>query len=225
VYTQRFLQSRDVTEILQSRAPAFRCDHDIAQDMQSPRTRIRKTRSSKFHHVSGHDDDDDDVDLSRRLIAESDVASLVAASGKLIVLVDILRLWYANGNRCSIFCQGRQMLDIVQAVVSAAKYDFLRMDGTTSIRQRQVLVDKFNSSDGPFAFLLTTRVGGVGVNLVGADRVIIVDPDRNPATDLQARERAWRLGQKRHVAVYRRDSTGTIEEKIYQRQVFKMAMT
>ena len=131
------------------------------------------------------------------------------------------------------------MLAIIQTVVSARKYSFFRMDGTTAVRQRQVLVDAFNAPDGPFIFLLTTRVGGVGVNLTGADRVIIVDPDwvsifaanersylvqfcsapQNPATDLQARERAWRLGQKRHVTVYRLISTGTIEEKVYQRQV------
>lgn len=65
-----------------------------------------------------------------------------------------------------------------------------------------------------FLFLLTTRVGGLGINLTGANRVIIYDPDWNPATDMQARERAWRIGQKKNVTVYRLLSAGTIEEKV-----------
>ena len=68
-----------------------------------------------------------------------------------------------------------------------------------------------------FVFLLTTRVGGLGVNLTGANRIVIFDPDWNPSTDLQARERAWRIGQKRQVTIYRLLTTGTIEEKIYHR--------
>ena len=70
-----------------------------------------------------------------------------------------------------------------------------------------------------FVFLLTTRVGGLGVNLTGADRVLIYDPDWNPSTDTQARERAWRIGQTRHVTIYRLITAGTIEEKIYHRSV------
>jgi len=72
---------------------------------------------------------------------------------------------------------------------------------------------------------LTTRVGGLGINLTGADRVIIFDPDWNPSTDVQARERAWRLGQKREVTIYRLMTSGTIEEKIYHRQIFKQFLT
>jgi DNA excision repair protein ERCC-6 len=70
-----------------------------------------------------------------------------------------------------------------------------------------------------FLFLLTTRVGGLGVNLIGANRIIIYDPDWNPSTDAQARERAWRIGQKRQVTIYRLLTSGTIEEKIYHRSV------
>ena len=66
-------------------------------------------------------------------------------------------------------------------------------------------------------FLLTTKVGGLGVNLTGADRVVIFDPDWNPSTDVQARERAWRIGQHRHVTIFRLLTAGTIEEKIYHR--------
>ncbi|RZC35270.1 DNA excision repair protein ERCC-6-like [Asbolus verrucosus] len=83
-------------------------------------------------------------------------------------------------------------------------------------------VDKDSSYD---VFLLTTRVGGLGVNLTGADRVIIYDPDWNPATDTQARERAWRIGQDKEVTIYRLISAGTIEEKMYQRQVWKQLLS
>ena len=68
-----------------------------------------------------------------------------------------------------------------------------------------------------FIYLLTTRVGGLGVNLIGGNRVVIFDPDWNPSTDTQARERAWRIGQDKHVTIYRLLTTGTIEEKIYHR--------
>ena len=86
---------------------------------------------------------------------------------------------------------------------------------------RLKLIEEFNENQDPFAMLLTTRVGGVGLNIIGADRVVIFDPDWNPMTDVQARERAWRIGQEREVSVYRLVLTGTVEEKIYHRQVYK----
>ena len=99
-------------------------------------------------------------------------------------------------------------------------YAFVRLDGNTSLAARQALVDRFNKNDSIFAALLTSRVGGVGISLTGADRVVLVDPDWNPQTDIQARERAWRLGQTRPVTIYRLVVAGAIEEKIYHRQVF-----
>jgi DNA excision repair protein ERCC-6 len=99
------------------------------------------------------------------------------------------------------------------------------MDGETPIKDRQNLVDEFNNDPNLHVFLLTTKVGGLGVNLTGANRVIIYDPDWNPSTDIQARERSWRLGQKREVEIYRLMSAGTIEEKIYHRQIFKQFLT
>lgn len=75
-------------------------------------------------------------------------------------------------------------------------------------------MDDFNGNPDVFAFLLTTKVGGLGVNLTGADRVLLYDPDWNPSTDIQARERAWRIGQTRDVTIYRLITSGTIEEKV-----------
>ena len=82
------------------------------------------------------------------------------------------------------------------------------MDGTTSIGARQGLINKFNNTKDIFVFLLTTKVGGLGVNLTGANRVVIFDPDWNPSTDTQARERAWRIGQSRDVTIYRLLTSG-----------------
>ncbi|CAI5710802.1 unnamed protein product [Hyaloperonospora brassicae] len=88
----------------------------------------------------------------------------------------------------------------------------------------RVLIFSQNARN-PFAFLLTTRAGGIGVNLVGADRVVVFNPDWNPSTDVQARERAWRIGQQKPVTVFRLITAGTIEEKIYHRQIFKQYLT
>ncbi|KAJ8418177.1 hypothetical protein AAFF_G00138860 [Aldrovandia affinis] len=146
-------------------------------------------------------------------------------SGKLIVVESLLRLWHKQGHRVLLFTQSRQMLKILEVFVRENGYSYLQMDGTTSIASRQPLIAQFNEEKSIFVFLLTTRVGGIGVNLTGANRVIIYDPDWNPSTDMQARERAWRIGQKLHVTIYRLLTAGTIEEKIYHRQIFKQFLT
>ncbi|XP_064172714.1 DNA excision repair protein ERCC-6 isoform X3 [Anguilla rostrata] len=146
-------------------------------------------------------------------------------SGKLIVVESLLRLWHKQGHRVLLFTQSRQMLEILEVFVRENGYSYLQMDGTTSIASRQPLIGQFNQDTSIFIFLLTTRVGGLGVNLTGANRVIIYDPDWNPSTDTQARERAWRIGQKQQVTVYRLLTAGTIEEKIYHRQIFKQFLT
>eukprot|EP00741_Cyanophora_paradoxa_P022391 tig00021463_g21617.t1 len=146
-------------------------------------------------------------------------------SGKLLVVDQILPVWKAQSHRVLLFCQTRQMLDIVELLAVERGYTYRRMDGNTSIKSRMALIDEFNSYPDIFLFLLTTKVGGLGVNLTGADRVLLYDPDWNPSTDMQARERAWRLGQQREVTVYRLITSGTIEEKIYHRQIFKQFLT
>nr|CAD2205943.1 unnamed protein product [Meloidogyne enterolobii] len=142
-------------------------------------------------------------------------------SGKMIVVKTLLRLWSQQQQKVLLFSQSRQMLTILEGFMSRENYKYLRMDGTTPIGKRQDLVNEFNTDKDIFTFLLTTKVGGLGINLTGANRVLIYDPDWNPSTDAQARERAWRIGQQRAVTVYRLLTSGTIEEKIYQRQIFK----
>ncbi|KAI0910314.1 SNF2 family N-terminal domain-containing protein [Ustulina deusta] len=147
-------------------------------------------------------------------------------SGKMQVVKALLGTWKKLGHKTLLFSQTVQMLDILdQFVRRLGNIQYLRMDGKTPIKMRQVLVDKFNSDPDLDLFLLTTKVGGLGVNLTGANRVIIYDPDWNPSTDVQARERAWRLGQKKDVTIYRLMIAGTIEEKIYHRQIFKQFLS
>lgn len=147
-------------------------------------------------------------------------------SGKMQVVKELLSLWKKGGHKTLLFAQHRIMLDILQKFLNQLPdINWRRMDGETPIKNRQDLVDEFNNDPGLHVFLLTTKVGGLGVNLTGANRVIIYDPDWNPSTDIQARERSWRLGQKREVEIYRLMSAGTIEEKIYHRQIFKQFLT
>ncbi|KAL9598334.1 MAG: hypothetical protein Q9219_004562 [cf. Caloplaca sp. 3 TL-2023] len=147
-------------------------------------------------------------------------------SGKMQVVKALLELWKDQGHKTLLFAQHRIMLDILEKFIRSLQgFNYRRMDGTTPIHARQGLVDEFNSNADLHVFLLTTKVGGLGINLTGADRVIIYDPDWNPSTDVQARERAWRLGQKREVMIYRLMTAGTIEEKIYHRQLFKQFLT
>ncbi|KFO09609.1 DNA excision repair protein ERCC-6, partial [Balearica regulorum gibbericeps] len=158
-------------------------------------------------------------------VEEADQLGYWKRSGKMIVVESLLKIWHKQGHRVLFFTQSRQMLQILEVFVRDRNYSYLRMDGTTTIASRQPLVTRYNEDKSIFIFLLTTRVGGIGVNLTGADRVIIYDPDWNPSTDTQARERAWRIGQKKQVTVYRLLTAGTIEEKIYHRQIFKQFLT
>lgn len=147
-------------------------------------------------------------------------------SGKMEVVKSLLELWKSTGHKTLLFTQQRIVLDILEKFIKSLEgFTYRRMDGTTQIQHRQSMVDEFNNDPNIHVFLLTTKVGGLGVNLTGADRVIIYDPDWNPSTDTQARERAWRLGQKREVKVYRLLTAGTIEEKMYHRQIFKQFLT
>ncbi|MCJ1431087.1 hypothetical protein MMC27_000437 [Xylographa pallens] len=151
---------------------------------------------------------------------------IAAKSGKMIIVKELLDVWKKGGHKTLLFAQHRIMLDILEKYIRSMEgINYRRMDGNTPISGRQAMVDEFNTNPEADVFLLTTKVGGLGINLTGADRVIIYDPDWNPSTDIQARERAWRLGQKREVQIYRLMVAGTIEEKIFHRQIFKQFLT
>ncbi|EGX96949.1 DNA repair protein Rhp26/Rad26 [Cordyceps militaris CM01] len=147
-------------------------------------------------------------------------------STKLQLTKDLLQnVMIPNGHKMLLFSQGKLMLNIIEKCMRDCGISYLRMDGETPVDQRQPMIDRFNNDPDVHVFLMTTRTGGLGTNLTGADRIIIFDPDWNPSTDLQARERAWRLGQNKPVKIYRLMTEGTIEEKIYHRQIFKQFMT
>lgn len=123
-----------------------------------------------------------------------DEDSLVDRSGKLEVLSKILPLWNKQGHRVLIFCQWKIMLNIIQRFMMCKGWKFGRLDGNTSVATRQSLVDQFNSDSSYFALLCTTRTGGVGLNLTGANRIILYDPDFNPSTDAQGRLSIFAFG-------------------------------
>lgn len=170
--------------------------------------------------MKDEEDEGSDIDLD-----PEDSFGHWSKSGKMIVVETLLKLWHKQNHKVLLFTQSRQMLCILENFVKQQSYKYLRMDGSTSIGSRQPLITKFNEDPDLFVFLLTTRVGGLGVNLTGANRIIIYDPDWNPSTDMQARERAWRIGQEREVTIYRLITSGTIEEKMYHRQIFKQFLT
>lgn len=147
-------------------------------------------------------------------------------SGKMQVIKQLLLDFKKKGHKTLLFTQSRQMMTILENFLrNDIEFSYLKMDGSTSIKSRQNIVDRFNNNKDIDVFLLTTKVGGLGINLVSATRIIIYDPDWNPSTDLQARERAWRIGQTKEVIIYRLLVGGTIEEKIYHRQIFKQFLT
>ncbi|ERM97150.1 protein CHROMATIN REMODELING 25 isoform X1 [Amborella trichopoda] len=147
----------------------------------------------------------------------------VELSGKMHVLARLLaHLRKLTDDRIVLVSNYTQTLDLFAQLCRERKYPFLRLDGTTSVSKRQKLVNKFNdSSQDEFVFLLSSKAGGCGLNLIGGNRLVLFDPDWNPANDKQAAARVWRDGQKKRVFIYRFLTTGTIEEKVYQRQMSK----
>ncbi|KAG8368368.1 hypothetical protein BUALT_Bualt15G0038200 [Buddleja alternifolia] len=147
----------------------------------------------------------------------------VELSGKMHVLARLLaQLRQRTDDRIVLVSNYTQTLDLFAQLCRERRYPFLRLDGTTSISKRQKLVNHFNDpSKDEFAFLLSSKAGGCGLNLIGGNRLVLFDPDWNPANDKQAAARVWRDGQKKRVYIYRFLSTGTIEEKVYQRQMSK----
>ncbi|XP_039345091.1 DNA excision repair protein ERCC-6-like [Mauremys reevesii] len=147
---------------------------------------------------------------------------LIQESGKLLFLMGLLERLQEEGHRTLVFSQSRKMLDILERILTHRNFRTMRIDGTvTHLMERERRIGVFQSNKDYSIFLLTTQVGGVGITLTAASRVVIVDPSWNPATDAQAVDRAYRIGQKENVVIYRLITCGTVEEKIYRRQVFK----
>lgn len=151
--------------------------------------------------------------------------NLVEASAKLLLLEQMLPKLKERGHRVLIFSQFLQQLDIVEDFLAGIGYQYRRLDGQLSSLEKQRRIDAFNEPGSAiFAFLLSTRAGGVGINLATADTVIIMDPDFNPHQDIQALSRAHRIGQKQKVLCFQLMTKDTVEERIMQIGKKKMAL-
>lgn len=149
---------------------------------------------------------------------------LVEASGKLSLLDSMLAYLQEGGHRVLLFSQMTRMLDILQDYLEYRGYSYERLDGSVRGEERNLAIKNFSSKD-VFIFLLSTKAGGVGMNLTAADTVIFVDSDFNPQNDLQAAARAHRIGQTRAVKVIRLLGRDTVEEIIYSRAISKLRLT
>lgn len=137
--------------------------------------------------------------------------------GKLQALDKLLRKLQAGGHRALIFTQMTKVLDILEQFLNIHGHKYLRLDGATKVEQRQILTDRFNVDTRILCFILSTRSGGLGLNLTGADTVIFYDQDWNPAMDKQCQDRCHRIGQTRDVHIYRLISEHTIEANILRK--------
>lgn len=137
--------------------------------------------------------------------------------GKLQTLDKLLWTLKSGQHRVLIFTQMSKMLDILEQFLNHHGHTYLRLDGATKIEQRQALMERFNADKRIFCFILSTRSGGIGVNLTGADTVIFYDSDWNPTMDAQAQDRCHRIGQTRDVHIYRLVSEMTVEENILKK--------
>ncbi|PWN88674.1 putative RAD54-DNA-dependent ATPase of the Snf2p family [Acaromyces ingoldii] len=151
----------------------------------------------------------------------------VELSGKMMVLERFLSTIRATSkDKVVLISNYTQTLDLFERMCRNKKWGLFRLDGTMAVAKRQKFVDRFNDPEGAeFVFLLSSKAGGCGINLIGANRLVLFDPDWNPASDQQALARVWRDGQKKTCFVYRFISTGSIEEKILQRQSHKQTLS
>lgn len=147
-------------------------------------------------------------------------------SGKLAIVRNMLHELIVRKEKIVLVSYYTKTLNLFQELMDHYKYNYCRLDGTTQTANRAKIVERFNDkSNDTFVFLLSAKAGGVGLNLTGASRLILYDNDWNPSSDLQAMSRIWRDGQKKSVYIYRLVTNGTIEEKIFQRQVSKTSLS
>ncbi|KAH9853466.1 SNF2 family N-terminal domain-containing protein [Lenzites betulinus] len=168
------------------------------------------------------------IEEALKLLPERAQVDDLSLSGKLSALATLLRALHKHTEeKCIIVSHYTSTLNIIEAYCKKKSYTYNRLDGSTPAPKRQELVNDFNrSSQGRrFLFLLSSKAGGVGLNLIGASRLCLIDSDWNPSHDLQSMARIHRDGQKRPVYIYRFLTTGSIDEKIYQRQVTKLGLS
>lgn len=149
---------------------------------------------------------------------------MINDSAKLKYLDGLLYKLKRGGHRVLIFCQMTRMMNILEEYLSRMHYSYFRLDGNSNISERNQMVQEFQENDNIFAFILSTRAGGLGVTLTAADTVIFYDNDWNPTMDAQATDRAHRIGQSKDVSVYRLITKKTVEERIVRRALQKQTV-
>ncbi|KAF9172315.1 hypothetical protein BGX21_003396 [Mortierella sp. AD011] len=150
---------------------------------------------------------------------------IIDNAGKMVVLDKLLKRMKEQGSRVLLFSQMSRVLDILEDYCVFRGYEYCRIDGQTNHEDRVTAIDEYNKPDSSkFIFLLTTRAGGLGINLVTADIVVLYDSDWNPQVDLQAQDRAHRIGQKKQVYVFRFVTENGIEEKVLERAAQKLRL-
>lgn len=156
---------------------------------------------------------------------EDVLRAMITSSGKMMLLDQLLRKLREDGHRVLIFCQMVGMLNILSEYMEYRGYKYQRLDGTIPSAARRLAIEHYNAPESTdFAFLLSTRAGGLGINLMTADTVVLFDSDWNPQADLQAMARAHRIGQTKPVSVYRLVSKDTIEEEVIERARNKLLL-
>ncbi|GJD11298.1 Transcription regulatory protein SNF2 [Galdieria sulphuraria] len=188
--------------------------HDF---LSNPAMQLRKMAN---HPYLFYEDYSEELMLGNR-----DSEELFRASGKFYMFDMLLQKFLRTGHRVLVFNQMTRVIDLQERLLRFRGINFLRLDGSTKSEMRRNIVEEFNRSDTIYhVLLLTTRAGGLGVNLQSADTVIIFDSDWNPQMDLQAQDRAHRIGQDKEVLVLRIVAANTIEERILERASYKKDM-
>lgn len=137
----------------------------------------------------------------------------------------LLKKMFQEKNQCLIFSGFTSMLDVLEDYCLFRKYNYCRLDGNTDLDERERFIEEFTQANSEkFIFLISTRAGGLGLNLMTANIVVLYDSDWNPQIDLQAMDRAHRIGQKKVVQVFRLITTNTMEEKMIEKQTMKLKL-
>ena len=247
LYT-KFCASKPVRDVVNKTGSAITCMNVLKKICDHPSTvcgtndgDIDDTNVTDFADDE-NENDDDDAGARKSSAGEAALAVAAAArecsfdsgaladadascSSKMQFLMHMLERFKTQGHRALVFSQSQTTLDVIQRNVERAGLSFLRVDGKVSADERHRRVTEFQTRDDVQLMLLTARVGGMGLTLTAATRVIIYDPAWNPSMDNQSVDRAFRIGQHRDVVCYRLITCGSIEEKIYRKQVFKGALS
>jgi ATP-dependent DNA helicase len=187
---------------------------DGANEVSQTNMLMNLRKASNHPFLFGEPRDD-----SGNYIGVSNPKLLIAASGKFSVLSRMLPRLRLEGRKVLIFSQMTKLLDILQDFLDLLGYQFCRIDGQVKVHERQQSIEEFNSNPEKFIFLLSTRAGGLGINLQAADTCILFDSDWNPHQDSQAQDRCHRIGQTSPVVVYRLLTIDSVDIDMMERQI------